>query len=721
MSGPVLGKSLVGKTGSHATGASVTRARRQSGAGLPMDMHALQRAVGNQATSRLVELATSSPGAGADSIAGSEVEDVTRSGGEPLKNDTRQTMESRFGYDLSQVKVHHDEGAQRSAQREHALAYTSGQHIAFARGMYSPETNMGEAILAHELSHVIQQTPAISSAVVRTSAELEGEAVAASSSNGTARVSAGSAAPGSVQKLEMQSDPEKDNIRRSLKNVPEAWPNFFDNPKFKEVIVENPDIGRTLFRDPDYRRAIQDPSFRPPRYRSPEERTTPALQEVGTSSPESEEAPRYSEIAPIRVAKPSQAQGQEKKPAKKSPKDIFMESFERTATLRQKAEASRPVALRQFYSDYDRAVDEGSQILDILPGAKLGRLLGELITGEKASGFQIDRWQKAKETLIEGVLTGSIVVGPEEILEKLFGGEAVGEARSLGSMGRETVADLPPAAPMEDVIERTATPVAEHPPGFAEGGIELGPSEAEGASGETGPPLESQAERSAEITREAHPDWASRRKSTAELPGQTRTESPLRSMGHERPPRGISADVKKRGIAPSPKSEGTLATKRKITSEEQQFGIPTRESWKQIRLQTPTEAQSIWAQEQLPIGSPDPAFPGSTVDMPAQPDHLIPVSKARQYEGFAALDEEGQLEVLNLQENLEAMSAKANNLKGGRTPTEWFGSKSGRNLPDSYKKYLSAREQQAEAAIKKKIDELLRKKLEHDWGMRLGE
>lgn len=66
-------------------------------------------------------------------------------------------MESRFGYDFSGVRVHADELSARSAAAVHAHAYTVGSQIAFARGRYRPDTIEGTRLIAHELTHVVQQ------------------------------------------------------------------------------------------------------------------------------------------------------------------------------------------------------------------------------------------------------------------------------------------------------------------------------------------------------------------------------------------------------------------------------------------------------------------------------------------------------------------------------------------------------------------------------------
>ncbi len=85
------------------------------------------------------------------------VHDVLNSPGQPLDENTRSFMESRLGHDFSKVRVHTDSKAAESAQAVNALAYTVGKNIAFDTGQYTPMTNSGKQILAHELAHVIQQ------------------------------------------------------------------------------------------------------------------------------------------------------------------------------------------------------------------------------------------------------------------------------------------------------------------------------------------------------------------------------------------------------------------------------------------------------------------------------------------------------------------------------------------------------------------------------------
>jgi hypothetical protein len=86
-----------------------------------------------------------------------------QSGGSPMDNDTQSFMETRFGYDFGQVKIHNDSLAASSAQSINALAYTSGNDVVFNQGQYSPGTSTGKKLLAHELTHVVQQNSSIMS------------------------------------------------------------------------------------------------------------------------------------------------------------------------------------------------------------------------------------------------------------------------------------------------------------------------------------------------------------------------------------------------------------------------------------------------------------------------------------------------------------------------------------------------------------------------------
>jgi len=85
------------------------------------------------------------------------VEQVLASAGRPLEPALLQEMEQRFGHDFSRVRVHTDAAAEQSARAVSARAYTVGADIVFGRGHYAPGAMEGKKLLAHELTHVLQQ------------------------------------------------------------------------------------------------------------------------------------------------------------------------------------------------------------------------------------------------------------------------------------------------------------------------------------------------------------------------------------------------------------------------------------------------------------------------------------------------------------------------------------------------------------------------------------
>jgi len=80
-----------------------------------------------------------------------------RGGGQALPEAAREFFEPRFGHDFSQVRLHTDMQAAESVQAVNARAFTVGPDIAFGSGQYAPETTEGRRLLAHELTHVVQQ------------------------------------------------------------------------------------------------------------------------------------------------------------------------------------------------------------------------------------------------------------------------------------------------------------------------------------------------------------------------------------------------------------------------------------------------------------------------------------------------------------------------------------------------------------------------------------
>jgi len=80
-----------------------------------------------------------------------------KGGGQPLSKPDRAFFESRFGHDFSQVRVHTGTRAEKTTKQLNARAFTIGRNIVFGAEQYAPRTSNGKKLLAHELTHVIQQ------------------------------------------------------------------------------------------------------------------------------------------------------------------------------------------------------------------------------------------------------------------------------------------------------------------------------------------------------------------------------------------------------------------------------------------------------------------------------------------------------------------------------------------------------------------------------------
>lgn len=107
----------------------------------------LQRSVGNQAVTRLLQADDSSPA----------MTLLARSPGQPLGPGVRELMEARLGHDLSGVRIHNGPEAALAARAVNATAFTVGYDIVLGANAPSPQNRDGWQLLAHELAHVVQQ------------------------------------------------------------------------------------------------------------------------------------------------------------------------------------------------------------------------------------------------------------------------------------------------------------------------------------------------------------------------------------------------------------------------------------------------------------------------------------------------------------------------------------------------------------------------------------
>ena len=83
--------------------------------------------------------------------------EVPESSGQPIEPAARSFLEARLGHDLKRVRVHTDRAAARSAQAKNARAYAVGRDIVFGAHQYDPHSEAGRRLLAHEVTHAIQQ------------------------------------------------------------------------------------------------------------------------------------------------------------------------------------------------------------------------------------------------------------------------------------------------------------------------------------------------------------------------------------------------------------------------------------------------------------------------------------------------------------------------------------------------------------------------------------
>lgn len=113
--------------------------------------------IGNRAFTSLIQRSSTSQGAGPlDPEIADEIK-AEKGGGRPLDDTTRTDMEGHLGTDLSGVRVHTGGTADQLNRSVQAEAFTTGNDVFFKDGKYAPETTDGRGLLAHELTHVVQQ------------------------------------------------------------------------------------------------------------------------------------------------------------------------------------------------------------------------------------------------------------------------------------------------------------------------------------------------------------------------------------------------------------------------------------------------------------------------------------------------------------------------------------------------------------------------------------
>lgn len=124
--------------------------------------------VGSAARDAPLRIQPFRPQAGsATDVAPLSVERALAEHGQPLGDGLRHDMEQRFGYDFSRVRVHAGAQAAESAAELNAHAYAVGRDIVFGTGRFTPSTGTGRRLIAHELTHVVQQGGAARPGIVQ--------------------------------------------------------------------------------------------------------------------------------------------------------------------------------------------------------------------------------------------------------------------------------------------------------------------------------------------------------------------------------------------------------------------------------------------------------------------------------------------------------------------------------------------------------------------------
>lgn len=117
----------------------------------------LQRQYGNRYVERVLALARESPENNEVSPTVEQAIQQKRGGGQSLDAGVRRQMESSLGANFSGVRVHTDQQSDSLNRALSARAFTTGQDIFFRQGAYQPGNSTGRELLAHELTHVVQQ------------------------------------------------------------------------------------------------------------------------------------------------------------------------------------------------------------------------------------------------------------------------------------------------------------------------------------------------------------------------------------------------------------------------------------------------------------------------------------------------------------------------------------------------------------------------------------
>ena len=199
----------------HGTGQEPARAHPPAPGTPAAAVLRLQRQAGNRAVQRLLAQRKGGGGIELDDATAGRI-NKARSGGQPLDSAVQQEMGARLGYDFRNVSVHSDGESEELNEQLNARAFTTGHDVFFRQGTYDPGSSSGQELLAHELSHVVQQGTGRVGGGARMAVRPAGDAfeqeadAAASRAASSAHEAAGPAAPAGIQR---QGAPEEEEVQ----------------------------------------------------------------------------------------------------------------------------------------------------------------------------------------------------------------------------------------------------------------------------------------------------------------------------------------------------------------------------------------------------------------------------------------------------------------------------------------------------------------------------
>ncbi len=182
----------------------------------------LQRSRGNQFVVGMLQRKRArdgETGAPADAAA---LDGLPRTGGEPLDDRTRAAMESRLGHDFGGVRIHRDPPAERAAQSLNAQAFTVGPDIYFGSGRYCADPS--DPLLAHELTHVAQQSAAGTSAPGAEGLEAQAQRAERAVTGGAG----GSEVSAAGTRVQLKSADDTTGAGPDASRTPKKEPSFFE-------------------------------------------------------------------------------------------------------------------------------------------------------------------------------------------------------------------------------------------------------------------------------------------------------------------------------------------------------------------------------------------------------------------------------------------------------------------------------------------------------------